>query len=53
MITSKHILSQVCPGDWFFSLDLNDAYFHIQIAPTTGGSTEWLINTRSFPLGYP
>ena len=21
------------PGDWFFSMDLEDAYFHIQIAP--------------------
>ncbi len=21
------------PGDWFMSLDLKDAYFHIQIAP--------------------
>ncbi len=36
MITSKQILSQVCPGDWFFSLDLptfKDAYIQIQIAP--------------------
>ncbi len=33
MITSKQILSQVCPGDWFFSLDLKDAYFYFQIAP--------------------
>ncbi len=33
MITSKQILSQVCPGDWFFSLDLKYTYLHIQIAP--------------------
>ncbi len=33
MITSKQILSQICPGDWFFWLDLKDAYFHIQITP--------------------
>ncbi len=33
MITLKMILSQICPGDWFMSLDLNDAYFHIQVAP--------------------
>ncbi len=26
----------MCPGDWFFSLDLKDAYFHIQIAPHHG-----------------
>ncbi len=33
MITLKQILSQICTGDWFCSLDLKDAYFHIQIAP--------------------
>ncbi len=33
MITLKQILSQICPGDWFMSLDLKDAYFHIQVAP--------------------
>ncbi|KAL0147128.1 hypothetical protein M9458_057652, partial [Cirrhinus mrigala] len=29
MITVK----QIQPGDWFISVDLKDAYFHIQIAP--------------------
>ncbi len=33
MITLKQILSQICPGDWFMSLDLKDAYFYIQVAP--------------------
>ncbi len=33
MITLKQILSQICPGDWFTSLDLKDAYFHIQVTP--------------------
>ncbi len=33
MITLKQILSQIRTGDWFCSLDLKDAYFHIQIAP--------------------
>ncbi len=33
MITLKQILSQICTEDWFCSLDLKDAYFHIQIAP--------------------
>ncbi len=33
IITLKQIHSQICPGDWLFSLDLKDAYFHIQIAP--------------------
>ncbi len=26
-------LPQICPGDWFMSLYLKDAYFHIQVAP--------------------
>ncbi len=33
IITLKQILSQICPGDWFMSLDLKDAYIHIQVAP--------------------
>ncbi len=28
---SKMLLSQVQPRDWFVTLDLKDAYFHIQI----------------------
>ncbi len=56
MFTSKQILSQICPGDWLFSLDLKNAYFHIQLAPHHRRflrlpSREWLINTRSSPLG--
>ncbi len=30
--TLKQILSQICTGDWFMSLDLKDAC-HIQVAP--------------------
>ncbi|XDV35164.1 hypothetical protein PO909_005166 [Leuciscus waleckii] len=33
MITTRHILAQIRPGDWFISLDLKDAYFQIQITP--------------------
>ncbi len=33
MLTLKQILAQIRPGDWFASVDLKDAYFHIQIAP--------------------
>ncbi len=33
MITLKQILAQIRPGDWFASVDLKDAYFHIQITP--------------------
>ncbi len=31
--TMKQILPQICPGDWFMSLDLKYAYFHIQVSP--------------------
>lgn len=33
MLTLKQILLQVRPGDWFLSVDLKDAYFHIHVAP--------------------
>ncbi|MGL5393635.1 MAG: hypothetical protein ACRDA8_20035, partial [Shewanella sp.] len=33
MLTLKKIIAQIRPMDWFFSLDLKDAYFHIQIIP--------------------
>ncbi len=33
MITLKQILLQICPRDWFMSLDLKDMYFYIQVAP--------------------
>lgn len=31
MLTLKSIIAQVCAGDWFMSIDLKDAYFHIQV----------------------
>ncbi len=33
MIILNQILSQICPGDWLFSLDLKDDYFHIHHRP--------------------
>ncbi len=33
MITLRQILSHIRPGDWCISVDLKDAYFHIQVAP--------------------
>lgn len=33
MLTLKQILLQFRLGDWFLSVDLKDAYFHIHIAP--------------------
>ncbi len=58
MITSKQILLRICSGDWIFLLDLKGTYFLIHIAPPPGDtwdspSKEWLINSRSSPLGCP
>ena len=33
MLTIKQLLGLVQPGDWFTTIDLNDAYFHVEIAP--------------------
>ncbi|KAL3046904.1 hypothetical protein OYC64_021178 [Pagothenia borchgrevinki] len=33
MLTVKQLLGLVQPGDWFTTIDLKDAYFHVEIAP--------------------
>ncbi len=33
MLTIKMIVSQIQSGDWFVTIDLKDAYFHIEILP--------------------
>lgn len=33
VLTLKQILVQVCPEDWFLTVELKDAYFHIHITP--------------------
>lgn len=33
MLTLKQILSQVCPGGWFFSVDLKEAYLYPNSPP--------------------
>lgn len=33
MLRAAHILCAVMKGDWFMSIDLKDAYFHIPIVP--------------------
>ncbi len=42
MITLKQILSQIRTGNWFCSLDLKDAYFHIQM---------WILEIRLRQMG--
>lgn len=34
MLTLKTILQSVQPGDWFTTIDLKDAYFHVPILPS-------------------
>lgn len=33
MLRVKDVLQVISPGDWFTSIDLKDAYFHVPIAP--------------------
>ncbi len=33
MLTIKMIVSQIQSGDWFVTIDLKDAYFHVEILP--------------------
>ncbi len=53
MITLKQILSQICTEDWFCSLDLKDAYFHIQIAPPSQTIFEIRLRGSGLPVHGP
>lgn len=33
MLTTRRLLELVQPGDWFTTIDLKDAYFHVEVAP--------------------
>ena len=33
MLTTKDVLQSIAPGEWFTSIDLKDAYFHVPISP--------------------
>lgn len=33
MLTTRKLLELVQPGDWFTTIDLKDAYFHVEVAP--------------------
>ncbi len=53
MITLRQILSHIRPGDWFISVDLKDAYFHIQVAPPPQALSEICIRGDSVPIHGP
>ena len=48
MITTRKILAQIRPGDWFISLDLKDAYFQIQITPRHRPFLRFAFNGRVY-----
>ncbi len=50
MITLKQILAQIRPGDWFASVDLKDAYFHIRITPASQTLSEVCLRGHSIPI---
>ncbi len=53
LITFKQILSQICPGDWFMSVDLKDAYFHILVAPPSQTILEICIQRGGISIQCP
>ncbi len=53
MITLKQIPSQIRTGDWFCSLDLKDAYFHIQISPPSQTILEIRLQGSGLPVHGP
>ncbi len=58
MLTKKTIMSQIQGGDWFVTIDLQDAYSTSRSFSDTEGSfglpsERRLTNTRSFPSAWP
>ncbi len=58
MLTMKTIMSQIQGGDWFVTIDLKDAYFHIQVVQRHRRFLRFalegrLTNTRSCPSAWP
>ncbi len=57
MLTMRTIMSQVQEGDWFVTIDLKDAYFHIQVVQRHRrflrfAFGEKAYNTRSCPSAW-
>ncbi len=57
MLTLKTIMSQIWVGDWFVTVDLKDAYFHIRVIRWHRKFLHFAFgakacNTRFFPLAW-
>jgi hypothetical protein len=48
MLTLKAIISQIRPGDWFVTIDLKDAYFHIQVVQRHRQFLRFAVGERAF-----
>ncbi|XP_064120156.1 uncharacterized protein LOC135224760 [Macrobrachium nipponense] len=48
METTQSVLSALRPGDWMVSLDLQDAYFHVPIHPSSRKYLRFLFKGRVF-----
>ncbi|XP_064111450.1 uncharacterized protein LOC135218938 [Macrobrachium nipponense] len=48
METTQSVLAAVRPGDWMVSLNLQDAYFHIPIHPTSRKFLRFVVQNRCF-----
>ncbi|XP_077060691.1 uncharacterized protein LOC143712393 [Siphateles boraxobius] len=48
MLTLKAIISQIRPGDWFVTIDLKDAYFHIQVVQRHRQFLRFAVGGRAF-----
>lgn len=36
MLTNKVVCQSICPGNWFVTIVIADAYFHFEIFPAHG-----------------
>ncbi len=48
MITFKQVVSQIRSEDWFVTVDLKDAYFHISILPQHRNSLRFAFRGRAY-----